>query len=491
MSDPQIVDAGVQPGDVLAEKYRVEAVLGAGGMGVVVSAHHLHLDEKVAIKFLKPEALERKELLARFEREARAAVKIKSEHVARVLDVGRLASGAPYMVMEHLEGGDLRAWLHERKSMPAWQAAEFVLQACEAIAEAHALGIVHRDLKPANLFCIERADGLLSIKVLDFGISKVSASARGSLPELDMTSTGAVVGSPVYMSPEQLKASKEVDTRTDLWSLGVILYELVSGRAPFQAAALTELAIDIATATPPPLRELVEDLPAGFEDVVMRSLVKDREKRMQSVGELAIALKEYAPKRAWGSVERVLRTMRASGSSTPQLPPSGSPRAAYADTVSADDVHVGTASSWGQTGATWRKQRDRKALVSVAVAVGLVVVLGGGAAVLRSRMRSDPQPAPSGSSTPAASIAITPPTASGTIAAAPTSTGSTADLAPAPSMSSQPAPSKPPSGPRPANAGPATKPPPSSPPAPSAAPTCRIVTEYDAEGQPHFKKVCN
>src|SRR5580658_3035975 len=165
--------AGVVEGDVLEGKYRIERVLGVGGMGVVVAAHHIQLDEKVALKFLLPSALGNPDAVARFAREARAVVKIKSEHVARVSDVGALQDGAPYMVMEYLEGGDLEAWLQERGPLPIEQTVEFVLQACEAIAEAHALGIVHRDLKPANLFCIRRADGLLSIKVLAF------ASRRG------------------------------------------------------------------------------------------------------------------------------------------------------------------------------------------------------------------------------------------------------------------------------------------------------------------------
>src|SRR3954465_531507 len=164
----------VHEGQILAGKFRIERVLGQGGMGVVVAATHLQLDQRVALKFLLPEALSNPEAVERFAREARAAVKIKSEHVARVADVGTLESGAPYMVMEYLEGSDLATWLQQRGKLPVEQAIEFVLQACEAIAEAHALGIVHRDLKPANLFVIQRADGVLAVKVLDFGISKAT-----------------------------------------------------------------------------------------------------------------------------------------------------------------------------------------------------------------------------------------------------------------------------------------------------------------------------
>ena len=261
--DVKAASPGVAAGDVLAGKYRVERVLGQGGMGVVVAAHHLQLDEKVALKFLLPEALGNPEALARFEREARAAVKIKSEHVARVSDVGRLDSGAPYMVMEYLEGGDLQAWLIERGPMPVEQAVEFVLQACEAIAEAHALGIVHRDLKPANLFCVRRADGLLSVKVLDFGISKVTAPGAG---DSSMTRTSAVMGSPLYMSPEQIQSSKRVDARSDVWSLGVILYQLVSGQTPFDAEEVMELAVKIATGEPARLQAARPDVPAAYFD---------------------------------------------------------------------------------------------------------------------------------------------------------------------------------------------------------------------------------
>src|ERR1700722_2893905 len=193
--------AGVEPGEGLAGKYRIERVLGAGGMGGVVAAHHIQLDQRVALKFLVPEALLNPGSIARCAREARAAVKIKSEHVARVSDVGQLENGAPYMVMEYLEGLDLSTWLRDRGALPVEQAVDFVLQAGEAIADAHALGIVHRDLKPANLFCVRRSDGQLTIKVLDFGISKLTTG--GALVP-DMTRTSAMMGSPYYMSPEQM-----------------------------------------------------------------------------------------------------------------------------------------------------------------------------------------------------------------------------------------------------------------------------------------------
>jgi serine/threonine protein kinase len=290
------IEIGVKPGDVLAGKYRVAHVLGVGGMGVVVAAHHIQLDEKVALKFLLPEALGNREAVARFAREARAAAKIKSEHVARVSDVGTLPSGAPYMVMEYLDGGDLAAWIQQRGALPIDQAVEFVLHAC--IAVAHALGIVHRDLKPANLFCVRRSDGQLSIKVLDFGISKVtdtSGMAPGS-----MTRTSALMGSPLYMSPEQMRASKDVDAQTDIWALGVILFELMTGRPAFVADSVTELAIKVTNDPAPAIRGFRPDVPIALEAIVFKCLEKDRRQRYRNVAELALALLPFAPKRAKG-----------------------------------------------------------------------------------------------------------------------------------------------------------------------------------------------
>ncbi|HEX6765337.1 MAG TPA: serine/threonine-protein kinase, partial [Polyangiaceae bacterium] len=194
------MDAPVQPGDVLADKYRVERVLGVGGMGVVVSAHHVHLKQRVALKFLLPDLASNPNVVERFLREAQSASTIRSEHVVRVSDVGVLASGAPYMIMEHLEGSDLAKVLLERGRLPVTRAVDYVLQAMEALAEAHGAGIVHRDLKPSNLFLTERADGSPLIKVLDFGISKVTKS-DGDASSRSLTRTAGLMGSPLYMSP--------------------------------------------------------------------------------------------------------------------------------------------------------------------------------------------------------------------------------------------------------------------------------------------------
>jgi serine/threonine-protein kinase len=303
---------GIREGDVIAGKYRVERILGQGGMGVVVAARHIQLDTRVAIKFLLPEMLTNREAVGRFAREARAAVKITSEHVARVLDVGTLQTGAPYMVMEFLEGGDLGGWLRQYGALPIEQAAEFVLQACVAIADAHALGIVHRDLKPANLFCVRRTDGQLTIKVLDFGISKatdMTASSSG----MAMTRSSAIMGSPLYMSPEQMQSPREVDALTDIWALGVVLFELLTRRVPFGGETYGEIAVKVATQGPPSLRELRPEVPAGLEAVVHRCLQADKGNRYRNVAELAVALSPFAPLHGKSYVERVTGIIHVAG----------------------------------------------------------------------------------------------------------------------------------------------------------------------------------
>ncbi len=355
--------SGVREGEVLAGKYRVDRVLGAGGMGVVVAAHHLELDERVAIKFLLPEVLTHVDAVSRFSREARAAVKIKSEHVAKVTDVGKLENGAPYMVMEYLDGHDLSAWLKQRGPLPIEQAVEFVLQACEAIAEAHSLGIVHRDLKPSNLFVIRRPDGGLSVKVLDFGISKTT-SPLGSGSGGTLTATSALMGSPLYMSPEQMQSSRDVDSRSDIWAVGVILYELVTGELPFVAETMPELVLRVVQGAPPAsMRARLPAMPEGFEAVVLRCLDRDRGRRYESVSELATALLPFAPKRSRVSVERISGVLRAAGLSATALalPPSSEDESQGPATA--------TAASWGKT---TRPKRRSSWLIAGALTAMLV-----------------------------------------------------------------------------------------------------------------------
>ncbi len=301
------VHSGVpSPGDIVAGKYRIERQLGAGGMGIVVAASHVVLQERVAMKFLSPELAANDEAVARFVREARAACRIKSEHVARVSDVGTLESGIPYLVMEYLEGQDLAELLAQKHSLPPAEAVGFVLQACEAIAEAHVLGIVHRDLKPANLFLTHRIDGTSCIKVLDFGVSKLFHSTTSKL-SAGLTGSSAVMGSPLYMSPEQLRAARSVDPRADVWALGVILYELIAGKPPFSGETLPEVSVKIAVDSPERLRARRRDVTPALEGVVFRCLQKDREKRFRDISELARALAPHGADGASHSAERIRR----------------------------------------------------------------------------------------------------------------------------------------------------------------------------------------
>ncbi len=277
-------------------------------MGVVVAATHVHLDQHVAIKFLLPEALANADVVTRFQREARAAVKIQSEHVARVIDVGELESGAPYMVMEYLEGVDLAQRIAEDHTLPVAETVRFLLEACEALAEAHNAGIVHRDLKPANLFLAKRADKTSIVKVLDFGISKSSLGGGG------ITSTQAVMGSPYYMSPEQLMSAKHVDHRSDIWSLGIVLYEALVGTPPYLGDTMPEIVAQILQAGAPSVRAKRADVPPELDAIIARCLSKDVNARFGDVGELAAALAPFSPdgSRSMERISRVLgNSMRA------------------------------------------------------------------------------------------------------------------------------------------------------------------------------------
>ncbi|MDI1446954.1 serine/threonine-protein kinase [Polyangium sp. 6x1] len=272
----------VAMGDVIADKYRVDRLLGSGGMGVVVAATHLELRTRRAIKVMLPHVVASPLCIERFLREARALSELRSAHVARVYDVGRLPNDAPFMVMEYLEGQTLLSRLAQRGPLPVEEAAIYALHACEALAEAHALGIVHRDLKPDNLFLTQAHDGSPCVKVLDFGVSKL---LRDEGPT--RTSTGAIVGSPLYMSPEQINAARDIDGRSDIWAMGVILFQLVTGECPFAGSNVLQILAQLANKKPPAPSTLRKDLPDALDAVVLRCLEKDRAMRYPDVVALA------------------------------------------------------------------------------------------------------------------------------------------------------------------------------------------------------------
>jgi serine/threonine-protein kinase len=304
-NEPPELPSRVRIGDVVEGKYRLDRIIASGGMGVLVKATHLQLGQPIAIKFMSPRVGENESGVRRFLLEARAAALLRSEHVVRVFDVASLPQGAPYIVMEYLEGEDLGVVLARRGRLPVHEVIDYVLQACEAIAQSHAAGIVHRDLKPGNLFRCRAVDGMPVIKVLDFGISKLLPIAERRLGGRTSTGPHVIMGTPFYASPEQLHATGAVDARTDIWSLGTILYELLAGTPPFVGETFVEICAKAAYAPANPLHLLRSDVPATLSLVVDRCLAKDPAGRFQTVAELAEALAPFAHPQSLVSVARI------------------------------------------------------------------------------------------------------------------------------------------------------------------------------------------
>jgi len=290
---------------VFLGKYRIESILGQGGMGVVAECTHLQLNQRLAIKMLRQDVLADQDAVERFMREAQAAAKLRSEYVAHVSDVGALENGTPYMVMEFLEGMDLGALIDDRGKLAIPWACDLMLQTAEALAEAHSLGIVHRDIKPTNLFVTWRPDGTALIKVLDFGISK---STMGT--DMHLTQTQSLLGTPAYMSPEQMRSARLVDARTDIWSLGSVLYELLEGRKPFEAESFSEMCVKVAVDPPSPMLHT----PPELQQVVLRCLAKSPEQRYPTMADFARDLVPFVadPHQASLLVERMQRMLRRS-----------------------------------------------------------------------------------------------------------------------------------------------------------------------------------
>jgi serine/threonine-protein kinase len=395
--------APVGIGDVIAGKYIVERVIGEGGMGVVLAARHRELEQRVAIKFLLPEIAEQGMAAERFRREARSAARMRGAHVCRVLDVGTLENGVPFMVMEYLEGRDLASELEQRGRLPYEEAIGYVLQACEALAEAHAAGVIHRDLKPANLFLEACADGSRRIKVLDFGVSKSLLDATPGLGAL--TKTSNLVGSPLYMSPEQLDSAKDVDARTDVWALGIVLYELMAGRTPFQGDSIPQLVTAVLHDAPRSLAMLQVDVPDGLEAVLRRSLEKRRQERYPSVAEFVHALMPFAPPHAAGAAGRVSRLLSLADPQPPATsgpvnihPARATPSGPTSTATPTSMPAVSTPLSWSRT----TRQRNVRLGVGLLVLIVLALSIGGFYAY---RSTSN---APAAAATPAIDVPGTP-----------------------------------------------------------------------------------
>lgn len=395
-------------GQVLGDKYRVEQVLAVGGMGVVVSARHVALDQKVAIKVLRQGGAS-EEWTERFRREARAAAKLKSDHVVRVLDVGTLGSGGPFIVMEFLEGQDLAQELRCRPRQPVGTMVGWVLEAIEALAEAHAAGIVHRDLKPANLFLARQGDGTQRVKVLDFGISKGLGLGEG----LNLTRSSSLMGSPLYMAPEQMRSARDVDASADIWSLGAILYEGLAGRPPYLGDNLPDLCAAVMSTEPVPLTQMRGDVPPELDQAVRRCLRKDRAERPSSVVELATTLAPFGVDAA----SQARRLQRLAASAPAHRVGAPAPPRFDEPPGRGERVPLGRGSTmapWG-TEPTQRVRRGRgRALVGVAVlSTSALAALGIGLTLYRGRGEVElPSPAaselPPGAATVLASPSLRP-----------------------------------------------------------------------------------
>jgi eukaryotic-like serine/threonine-protein kinase len=361
-------------GDLVGGKYRVERVLGEGGMGVVLGARHTGLDERVAIKVLKPEATQDAKAVSRFLREARASVRMKGEHVARVFDVGALEDGTPFIVMEQLQGTELGELVDNGGVLPVTLAVDYVIQICEALAEAHAHGIIHRDIKPSNLFLTTRVDGSPCVKVLDFGISKVTHAIETARSDFNATETQSLIGSPQYMAPEQMRSSRRVDARTDVWALGTVMHELLTGSPPFVAQSMPELFAMILQDPAPSLRSARADVPPGLEAAVARCLEKAPDHRPSSVLEVAQLLSPFGSAASAGATERIARVAHHVGTiSAPDLPSATS----TGELAHASSTAVGRALPAG--GGL------RRAGVLAALAAALALGAGGIALILLSR----------------------------------------------------------------------------------------------------------
>lgn len=326
----------VRVGQVIAGKYRVERVIGEGGMGVVVAARHLALGELVAVKVIRNEHAQKTDVVTRFHREARAVAKLRSEHIARVFDVDYLDDGAPYIVMEYLDGMNLDDYLAKHGALEPTLAVSFVMQACEGVAEAHAHGMVHRDLKLKNLHLGRRPDGRRVVKILDFGVVKLAAIDAQRAGEPTITGSSVAVGTVQYMAPEQIQASNLVDARADVWSLGVCMYKLLTGRLPFPGDDWPQVVAAVLGRPPPRVDELRRDVPPALVDVVERALEKSLKRRYRDVAALAKALAPFGNDA--GAADRIAALLRG-GSSSEDDDARADARAAAAAAAGGDAGH--------------------------------------------------------------------------------------------------------------------------------------------------------
>ena len=359
------------PGRIVDDKYRIRRVIGRGGMSVVVEADHLLLGHRVAIKFLRTDVSRALAAEPRFFREARLAARLMSDHTCRVSDVGVWESG-PYLVLELLNGRTLNQELRERKTIPIAEACEIIMQACDALAEAHALGIVHRDVKPGNFFLCSDAASHVHVKVLDFGVAKIPAAVVTRNGEGSLTDGNTLIGTPSYISPEQLQNSKVVDARSDIWGLGVILYEMLAGHPPFRDAWVPRMLVKIAREQHVPIHDVRSNVPAVVDNVIERCLSKSPSERYNSAADLGLALADIAP-----PSEEILERLMAFGTSVPRLATFSSNPPSPNQVVDAIDAEFARNNSLDPYTTSVKHLRKSRRLSPAIVAAAGGVLLGG------------------------------------------------------------------------------------------------------------------
>ncbi len=446
------------PGQVIGDKYEVIRPLGEGGMGLVYQARHRELGALVAIKILRDEVMQDAEAVKRFYREAQAAAVLSGEHVARVLDVARLDSGRPYLVMEFLDGSDLGVILEQRGRLPVAEAVDYVVQACEALDEAHRAGIVHRDLKPANLFVVNAGQRRL-VKLVDFGISRFDRPN-----EVRVTQTQTAFGTPLYMAPESVRSAKLADARTDIWALGVILYELLAGVPPFLGDTPTSVAVAVTVDRQKPIAPQRLDVPPELDAIIAWVLEKDPARRPQSAGELAEALRPFRDMPRMSIPAGVAGVSLPPGNLQVTTARSMTPRSGYSEQT--------RRTGGALAGDVPKEKRSRVGLIVAAGVIGLFAAVGGGVLFLSRRApatsteagpTADRAPPRTDGAEPAVGLvsAELNASASAPVAAPPSA------VAPAASDASRPAASVSSDVPAPPKPGPSAK----TPPAPTVVPT--------------------
>jgi len=362
-------------GDIIDGKYRIVRLIGEGGMGAVYEGENTRIHRRVAIKVLHAAVAQTGEAVARFEREAQAAGRIGSEHIVEVLDLGNLPSGDRYMVMEFMDGSELSGRIRERGRLTPGEVYPIMHQLLEALAAAHGAGIIHRDLKPDNVYLLKSRGGKADfVKLLDFGISKFNQLSGDS--GFSMTRTGAVMGTPYYMAPEQAKGARDLDHRVDLYAAGVILYEAITGQVPFNADTFNELLFKIVLEQARPIEELEPNVDPTFAAIVNKSMAREPSARFQTAREFQQTLEQWAV----GAGPQLAAALNASARvSPPSADGSGQHLA-----VPAHSLGTGTPGSWANTGGygatTQSLPKTSKAGLLIGLGVGLLV-LGGGAAV--------------------------------------------------------------------------------------------------------------